>query len=824
VRGFNGAVSLKEITNYGDAEMSPSTVTMSGGSWSGSVTVYRVDETSTRGAVLYAWLPAIPSKDGTSEYFNVHPGPVARVQVVLPGQFTAPATASGLIGTPSSEVSGQPFVLRLLTTDNWWNPVYTDHYIRVTSSDPAGTMPAPVRMDHASATAYVTLRTVGTQTLTGERQLEFARHRHDDGRFPRAAERRRSLRHRHDSLADHRRCARCRDHSRGGQGGQHHSHVQLRRRALRQHRSRQHVARHDHVQPGHVVGPRHVPRRGRERVVHVLGLRADAAHGNEQHVPGAPGAFRALQVLLPGESIQPGSADGKTGAPVQQSAGTAFTVTVRAVDAYWNLVPTVSDHVRMGSTDAFASLPADTALVNGQVLFRRGSIAPVSSASGRATRRPRRSSPTRRPPCSSGAARSRASSCSRPARCRRRARPRAARHRHRSVDQLFVHGDALATDTWFNPVGGITDRVHLACDDPMATLPADQTMVDGKAELSLRLARGGYNEITATDVSRTGVPASATQVRAISSGFHLEAQISPATARAGEPFTLTVHVTNDAGSVIQEINSFVTLDVQNASSRASGRGSLLTAQFQLLQGQRSISETYTFAEPIVIVAHDDAGNAPATTNAITITPGQPSKIALTSDPSWVGGNKHALVNARLLDDFDNGVPDQAMTFQLTLGSGTLTPIDAQTDSAGSARADFQGPRSPETDRVHADVGRPDGRSRHRDGIRRSRRLGGHGDELSQSVPSAGAGHDARLQARRQRGVTIRIFTQTGELVREEHFDRGAAGGVAGLNGWEWDGKNGAGKLVASGGYVVFIEAQGNGETLHVMRRKIAVVR
>jgi hypothetical protein len=140
--------------------------------------------------------------------------------------------------------------------------------------------------------------------------------------------------------------------------------------------------------------------------------------------------------------------------------------------------------------------------------------------------------------------------------------------------------------------------------------------------------------------------------------------------------------------VIQEINSFVTLQVQNASTQGAGRGTLLTTQFQLLQGQRSVSETYTFAEPIVIVAHDDAGNAPATSNLITITPGAPSAIVVNSIPSWVGGNKHATVNARLVDAFNNGVPDQAMAFQLVSGTGTLAPIDSMTLADGTARADF----------------------------------------------------------------------------------------------------------------------------------------
>ena len=69
-------------------------------------------------------------------------------------------------------------------------------------------------------------------------------------------------------------------------------------------------------------------------------------------------------------------------------------------------------------------------------------------------------------------------------------------------------------------------------------------------------------------------------------------------------------------------------------------------------------------------------------------------------------------------------------------------------------------------------------------------------------------------------MTLRIFSQGGALVREETFASGATGGATGLNSWNWDGRNGAGAWVASGGYLVLIEAQGTG----TMRRKIALVR
>jgi len=73
-------------------------------------------------------------------------------------------------------------------------------------------------------------------------------------------------------------------------------------------------------------------------------------------------------------------------------------------------------------------------------------------------------------------------------------------------------------------------------------------------------------------------------------------------------------------------------------------------------------------------------------------------------------------------------------------------------------------------------------------------------------------------------VSIRIFTTSGALVRRVTLDRGTPGGNPGLNEWIWDGKNGKGEVVASGGYLAFIEAQGEGETLHVIKHKIAVVR
>ncbi|MDE3090186.1 MAG: hypothetical protein KGJ80_12455, partial [Chloroflexota bacterium] len=81
------------------------------------------------------------------------------------------------------------------------------------------------------------------------------------------------------------------------------------------------------------------------------------------------GAFTKLQLLVPGETAAPGTASGQTGTPSAQTAGTAFTVTVNAVDANWNVVNTITDTVHIASSDTNATLPANAALVNGTQTF-----------------------------------------------------------------------------------------------------------------------------------------------------------------------------------------------------------------------------------------------------------------------------------------------------------------------------------------------------------------------------------------------------------------------------------------------------------------------
>jgi hypothetical protein len=62
------------------------------------------------------------------------------------------------------------------------------------------------------------------------------------------------------------------------------------------------------------------------------------ASGTSATIPVSGSAFAKLQILVPGETAAPGTPTGKTGTPTAQTAGSAFTVTVNAVDTNWNVV------------------------------------------------------------------------------------------------------------------------------------------------------------------------------------------------------------------------------------------------------------------------------------------------------------------------------------------------------------------------------------------------------------------------------------------------------------------------------------------------------
>ncbi len=827
VTGFSGEVRLQEFTSFGIGRISPDRVTLSGGQWSGSVTLYRADETSiNRGNVnIYALLEADPSKNGTSDPFTVHPGSFSRVQIVVPGQSPWPGSVTGVSGSPATQSVGQSFAVQAYSTDQYWNPLPSFDAVRITSSDPGANTPLSGALSNGYRQFSVTLGTVGTQTLTITDQT--------NGSIQGMTSQGISV---IPSAPDHFVVNNISSPITAGQsvsvtiratdvGGNtipnYSGNAILSANTGPGSITPELITFTDGVWSGQMVF------RGAGGAVsfYCSDFAAPPHLGSSNTFVVLPGPYSGLQVLLAGQSPRGGTAVGYEGEPDDQNAGTSFSITIRAVDEFWNLVPGINDRIGLSSTDEFADMPAETTLSNGQrifpvTLFRQGDQTITATDLDAGSIAPHTSRPVTVLPGAYARILLLA-----PGESIAPGTPegRTGTATDQSINFAFTL-TVYATDAYFNPVSGVTDVVRLTSGDPMAQLPSDTPMEDGRADLNVRLATGGFQQITASNLTNPWMPSSTTQVRMISSGFHLEAEVSPTTVQAGEPFNLTVKVTNDAGSVIQEINTSVTVEVQNASTQDPGRGTLLNTEFQLLQGQKTVAETYTFAEPIVLTVRDDAGNVPAVTEVITVLPGPPTSLQLSSDPAWVRGYKHATIYAALLDAFENGVPGEPIVFELMSGLGTLTPIDTATADDGRARADFMSAREPGFTRIRAASNGIVAEFDLETSLVDPSSPGGTVTNYPNPFHPSEAPTTIAYKLSDNATVTIRIYTITGGLVLERKFDSGETGGIEGLNTIQWDGKNGDGEWVASGGYILMLEAKGKGETIHTMRRKMAVVR
>ena len=787
--------------------------------------MYRADVTNThRGNVnIFAYLEDDPTVNGTSDPFSVQAGSLRRMLIVLPGQDPLPGSLEGLTGTPAPQSAGQSFAVDVYTTDNYFNVVDHQDDVRITTSDP-GAQPVTGTTSAGYRRLSFTLVTVGAQTLT----VNNLRH---SGIIPMTSQdvivmANAAQRFMVDPISSPQTAG---------------VSVNVRIRATDQNGNTTNFNGNalliantgpGSISPESVVftngvwqGPMTFKGAGGAVQFTVSDFSAPPHTGTSNAFAVNAGPVAKMFIYYPGMTPQGGTATGYSGVPTDQQAGATFNMTVRACDQYWNRVTGNSDTISLTSTDTFANMPAQITLSDGELLvpikmFRSGlqrvsahnqSNSGVSDYASTQVR-------------IIGGPYSRiVALCPGESIAPGTASGRTGTATDQSINYSFVV-TVQATDQWYNPVSGPTDVIHLTSGDPLGQLPSDQAMIDGVAQMSVRLSTGGFQQITASNLSKPSMPASVTQVRMISTGFHLEAEVTPLNVQAGEQFTLSVKVTNDAGSVIQEINSSVTVSVKNATTQENGRGTLYNTSFQLLQGQRTMPETYTFAEPIILVVADDAGNAPATTEVLSVAPGAPTEIKLSMNPKWVGGNKHATISARIVDSFDNGIPGRPVTFSLAPGTGALATIDSVTSAAGVARCDFRSPRSPGRDRVQAVSGGLNAYLDIETAFVDPTAAGGYISNFPNPFHPGEAPTTIAYKLDDNATVTLKIFTLTGGLVWQKSFTPGSPGGSAGLNQIPWDGRNGKGDLVASGGYVLRVEAAGQGETLHTMIRKIAVVR
>jgi len=832
VLGYHGPVQLQQLTSLGLGRVEPSVIQLASGVWSGNLTVFRADETNPQlGNVrLHAHLPGDPGRSGTCDPFVVHPGPLRRLQLLAPGMTAHPGSVTGYDGAPAGQAATTPFTVSVQAADDYWNPVPADHDVNLVSSDSWATTPLTMTLAAGFAQTNVALATTGGQTLTV--------YDLDDAGVTAMVTPAISVT---AAAASHFRFSTLPSPVTAGQA------IAVTIRAVDAGGST--IPTFDgNARLFATSGPGTIAPESATFIdgvwtgeITFFGAGADIIvtgqdyatpphQGSSDAVTVTPGAWTGLQVLLPGQSPLPGTEAGANGTPEWQNAGQPLPVTVRAVDDWFNQVPDVAATLQLSGSDPSLGVAGPTALAGGAASititpYLAGEqsvtaavpaapwVAPGQSADFGVSAGPYTKLLLTVPGQSTlpGAADGRSGAAG-----------------DQSITYSFP-ATVQATDDWFNPLPHATDQIRLTCTDPQAQIDGPLSMHAGSATFTVRLATGGYQMLTAANLSQPAMSASSTQVRAISSGLHLVATIAQEAIQAGAPFTLEVSALNDAGSVIQELNAQVTVAVRGAQDQVPGRGALSVTTFQLLQGRRTLNLSYTYAEDIVLHLSDDAGSTPAVTGALRVMPGDPAVLTLTGDPHWVRPGRTVDLTAHLTDAWGNGIPQHSLTFIVAeADSGALAPgldkaVSVATGQTGSATAQYLAPDFAQEFTVTVASG----------GL-----SAGWDIATAEINPEAGAGYLTNYPNPFHPGdgpttiawvldapseVRLRIYSVSGGLVLDRRFGAGEPGGQAGENSFDWDGINGDGKEVASGGYVLRVEAQGSGSTEHVMRRKIGVV-
>jgi len=304
----------------------------------------------------------------TSAAITVNSGAFAKLQVLMPGETAAAGSATGKTGTPTAQTAGTGFSITVNSVDANWNLVSTNNTVHITSSDASATLPANNTLSSGTRSFSVTNKISGLQNFTAANVTNpgITADTGSDTVINPGAASKLTIATQPSATAT------------AGIAFAQQPAVNILDafNNLRTNDNSTVVIATRSAGAGTLSGTTNVTAVAGvvsySNLAHLLATNITVAFTSgsltattSSIVSVNAGSFSQLQVLFPGETAAPGTATGKTGTPTAQAAGTAFNITVRAVDAGFNLIPSITDTVSLTVSDANATLPANVALVNG---------------------------------------------------------------------------------------------------------------------------------------------------------------------------------------------------------------------------------------------------------------------------------------------------------------------------------------------------------------------------------------------------------------------------------------------------------------------------
>ncbi len=342
------------------------------------------------------------------------------------------------------------------------------------------------------------------------------------------------------------------------------------------------------------------------------------------------------------------------GAPATATSGSAFSVTVTALDAFNNVATAYAGIVHFTSSDASATLPANSTLASGVATFS-ATLANAGNQTVTAT-----DTVTPSINGTSGAI---------------AVAPGAVTHFTVSAPASASSGTAVsvnvtALDASNNLVPGYAGTVHFTSSDAQAVLPANSTLTAGVGTFSVTLKTVGSRTVTATDTVTSSITGASAAIN-VSPGAATHYSITaPATATAGTPFSVTVTALDAAGNVATGYSGTIHFTSNDAQA-------VVPADVTLVSGVGTFSVTLrTPGSRTASVTDTATSSITATSGAITVTAGAATHFTVSA-PANVAGGSAFTFTVSALDASNNAATGYSGTVHFTSGDASATvPADA----------------------------------------------------------------------------------------------------------------------------------------------------
>jgi hypothetical protein len=339
-------------------------------------------------------------------------------------------------------------------------------------------------------------------------------------------------------------------------------------------------------------------------------------------------------------------------APASATAGTAFFVTVTALDQFSNTATGYHGTVHFSSTDGQATLPANSTLTNGTGSF---STTLKTAGSQTITATDTVSSPI------TGTSNAVFVSAA------------AATHFVVSAPSSRTAGTAFnftvtAQDQFNNTATGYGGTVHFTSSDGQSVLPANSTLTNGTGTFAATLKTAGNQTITATDTNTSSITGTSNAISVSPAAATHFLVSAPTQAAVGQAFSFTV-------TARDQFNNTATGYAGHVQFTSTDGAASLPGTMTLSSGVGTFSATLNNPGGRTITATDTV-TASITGTSGTITVGLAPTHLTISGPSsaTAGGAFSVTVTAR---DVNNSVvPGYTDTAHFASGDGqALLPAD-----------------------------------------------------------------------------------------------------------------------------------------------------